>query len=981
MASPELNLNTDDDLDDVDCKEVTTEVFKKKLKKYSNDAFSVINFNIRSCRKNFPLFLAFLGQLVYSFSLIVLTETWLIKDIDLGFDLKNYKQLNLYRSSHGGGIKALYRDDFKTELLENFTYINNVMEVLTFWLIKGNIKLLICCIYKPPNTNPNLFNEILHEFLSNLPRSAEIILLGDLNVNLYNPMSLPYINLFISNMLSLNFHPVIKHASKLNLDNNITHFSLIDHIWCNFYSGSNHQSYVIHYPLTDHFPVSYLFNRNIVSTPIIKKFRLMNDERNGQFIAMVNNTDFTNIFSVNNPSDAFDKFYKIIMKIFNTCFPVKTKIIRHNKIKVPWMTKKLKMCIRKKFKLYCLMRRGLITRHSFRTYKKTLNWVSKKIRTQYYFKKFHLCKSNIKKTWSNINEVMQRVKNNSILKIVDTEGQEYSGNQLPNLFNNYFTNVVQTLISNLPQGINYDYFNRIPVNRDSCFFYPASDSECSNIIKIMGNKGNVMNDISFKYIKLIADKVVPVITHIYNLCLEQGIYPHSMKIARVIPLFKSGSRQSLNNYRPISTLICFNKIFERLTFNRMSNFINYYRLLSNYQFGFRANYSTGFAVFSLLSDYFMTFNKKLYTVALYLDLSKAFDSVNRDILLHKLNCFGFRGLTNDFIKSYLSNRKQFTDINGVKSSIGDINLGVPQGSVLGPLLFNVYINDLTNIDSECKKLLFADDGVFYVTDSCFEGCIDKLIVMISKISEWLNFNKLVANTGKTKIMLISTLPVVDLPEIYFNGSVIEWITNFKYLGVNIDNKLTFSVHASYVCRNLSRLQGIMYSLSKFLPKQVLMLIFRTLVVPAITYNIYIWGNTFDVHLNPIKVKLNNILRIISNVRYYNGIPDIPLSRMYVDLNILKFNDLYKLYLLKFLHKILYGNNDYYAKYFSHLLPTHSYNTRNTRINLPSVRLVVERNFTIFQLCKLINEIPSEWLEPQSLFTLSRKFTISAISQY
>ena len=981
MESPILEINVDNENMNIPCGEVSQDDFKQKISQYNKKSFSIINFNIRSCRRNFSVFLAYLSQLLFQFSIIVLTESWLTLDIDNGFDISNYRQLNVYRNSHGGGIKAYYDQSFNVNLLDEFTYVSNLMEVLTFYLLKDNIKYLICCVYRPPSCNPIAFNEAFLTYLLSLPVGQKVFLIGDFNINLYNPNDFLYVNNFTSNLLSLNFYPIVTRASKLNINSIISRFSLIDHIWHNFYEGFDHVSYVVHFALTDHFPVSFLFKNNNKSKLHKVKFRSTNNNNINYFIDLINNADFSNVFLVNNANDAFNIFYEKIMYLFNHCFPIKRK--NKDKFNEPWINRKLKLCIKKKYRLFNLLKRGLISKQSFNTYRNVLIWVTKKMRQRYYREKFESNFKNSKRTWNNINDLLNRKKHNKISQIIDQHGTVYNNNDLPNIFNNYFVDVVSSLIQHIPSGINYNYINEIKSNVNSCYFVPTSQNEINDIVQFMENKGNNLYDITPKFIKIIMNKISPIIVYLYNFCLETGVYPNKMKIARVIPLYKSGLATSTNNYRPISNLISFNKIFEKLTYNRMLNFIEQFYPLSPFQYGFKRDSSTTHAILNILTDFFKTFNKQLYTIAIFLDLSKAFDSVNIDILLHKLYRRGFRGPSYEFIKSYLYNRQQYVTISDFKSDFRNIRSGVPQGSVLGPLLFNVYIDDLSEID-DCGKIFFADDAAFYVSDNSLEKCIDRINNLLNKISNWLLNNKLLLNTKKTKLMLITPKNVEIMPIVTFNGVVIEWVNNFKYLGFYIDNKLNFSTHASYINQRLSCLLGMFYSISNYVPRETLITLYHSLVVPTISQNLIVWGNIANIHLDQISVKLNKILRIILRIKLDNNrIPLMATNEMYKQLNLLKFSDIYKFLLLKFFHLTFNRSSDHssFIEHFLPLLPVHNYSTRNSRINLPYVRLNIEKNFVIFQVCKLINELPEELLLPQSKALLKKNFHNFAINQY
>ena len=274
---------------------------------------------------------------------------------------------------------------------------------------------------------------------------------------------------------------------------------------------------------------------------------------------------------------------------------------------------------------------------------------------------------------------------------------------------------MSNITESLPQGINFNYLNSLNRNHHTCFLVPTDEIEVAGIIKAMPNKGNSIVDIKPHILLLISDIFCKVIAYLYNLSISNGIYPELLKIGRVVPVFKSGDPSKISNYRPITNLLNVNKIFELLTYKRIMKFIERFDLLTSQQFGFRKAKNTTQAIFKLTTDILRTFHEKSYTVALFLDLSKAFDTISREILVEKLLSYGFRGVTNSYLSSYLSDRKQYVNLGNHKSSTESINHGVPQGSVLGPLLSNIYINDIVIVGT-AKKILFADDAVFYITE-------------------------------------------------------------------------------------------------------------------------------------------------------------------------------------------------------------------------------------------------------------------------
>ena len=506
-------------------------------------------------------------------------------------------------------------------------------------------------------------------------------------------------------------------------------------------------------------------------------------------------------------------FFDKLNGIYNLCFPLKNKKIKEKSISAPWMTNKLKKCIRKKYKLYNEYKRGLITKRSFNVYKNLLSHVTKKIREKYYKDKFNRDR-DVKKVWSNINFVLNRKKNNNEVNLVDDNGNVVPREFVSEHMNNYFTSNVYELVASMPSNINWEYFKTIPRLLQSCILYPTNIVEVCTVMRELPNKGHIIFDIKPNLLLLIIDYISPIIEYLYNFCILRGVYPDKLKLARVVPIYKSGPKNVKSNYRPISNLCSINKIFEILTSRRLLSFFENFNVLSSYQYGFRELSSTNLAIFNLTNDILKTFNSKQFTIALFLDLKKAFDTVNLDILLHKLSFYGVRGNVLSFIRSYLTNRRQYVNVNGSSSGVKDVSVGVPQGSVLGPLFFNIFINDICKISS-AKKILFADDAVFYITDSSFQSCIYKLNQLINQLSEWLLNNKLIANVSKTKLMVFTPKHIKDLPDIYFNNEILEWVTNIKYLGMIIDNDLSFISHSRQVFRKLSKLHGIIYVSSFF----------------------------------------------------------------------------------------------------------------------------------------------------------------------
>ena len=294
----------------------------------------------------------------------------------------------------------------------------------------------------------------------------------------------------------------------------------------------------------------------------------------------------------------------------------------------------------------------------------------------------------------------------SVQKIVTDDGGELVGIALLNQFNDYFIRVVSHLTENMHHIVDYNYFRNIQTVVQSYYFVPRDESKVTANLQSMPHKGNSLLDIKPCLLHLTWNIVVPVIVFLYNFGIANGLYPDPLKIGQVVPVFKSSEKTKVNNYRLISILTTINKIFKILTYNWMMVFVECHKTHSHLQYGFMKGRSTTLAILMVVNDILRTIHDKTYAVALNLDLTKAFDTVNRDILVHKSGIYCFRGNFNSFLATYLTNTQQFVYLLGQRSKVKSVSTGVPQGSVLGPLLFSLSSHAIVNIDI-AEKVLFV----------------------------------------------------------------------------------------------------------------------------------------------------------------------------------------------------------------------------------------------------------------------------------
>ena len=362
-----------------------------------------------------------------------------------------------------------------------------------------------------------------------------------------------------------------------------------------------------------------------------------------------------------------------------------------------------------------------------------------------------------------------------------------------------------------------------------------------------------------------------------------GIFPRSCKIAKIVPLFKTGKTEELTNYRPISILTCFSKIFEKLIYNRLISFFQKSSVLHDSQYGFRNGMSTTHAVLDDLTSTCEQINNEQYTGLILLDFKKAFDTVCHRKLLQKLEHYGIRGEALKLLHSFLSNRQQFVSFQDLSSKTLTNNYGVPQGSTLGPLLFLIYINDIPNALNSIPRL-FAD-GTCLVIHSANPGLLrNNIIRELQKVHIRTNANTITVNPKKTMTLIIPSKIIKPSPdiEIQFLNTSISANDQIKYLGITIDTRLNFEEHIGVVAKKISRSLGVRCKLRNVLPPKALLVLYYSMIHPHLLYGITIWGNRCKKYLKRLRTLQNKAVKVLGGGRWQDH-----ASAYYLQLNILK----------------------------------------------------------------------------------------------
>ena len=860
------------------CQNIRSQEVEPLLKDNQNN-FNTLFYNIDGNKSNFNVFVTEIVRLQEELSFIGLAETNVNSDQKDLYPLDNFKSYysdKLENKKSGTGVALYVNKKFNVMKNIDASVTKTHLESLFLHVSKDKLKANVGVVYRPPNSCFNDFIDDMRNIMKTLPKTITYIL-GDFNLDLHKSEVNSNIGKFEEFFMSEGLFPVVSISTHHNKSKNSK--SCIDNIFTNKTESINYSG-VVGNCGSGHFPIfstSKLdYNLKPRQKEKITQYYNFSHKNTDNFVKKLEEN--ANTLIGNDPTTPpnfsifLEKYKEYLDESCKLAIPKKTV---RNIINNPWINDSIISAIARKDELYknwkstCTKNNpdGNRDLHKiFSDYRRVLKHIVTYEKKKYNHEKFEKASGDPKKTWEIINQLRGKHKREIKPVFIINNKRITERRVIANEFNKYFVAIAGKLNESV-QIEPGDYKSFLPKSQMHSMFLSDCTAEEVNttIAELQTGKSS---DIPIGIIKKTAKIISPILSYHFNYLMEIGQFPDELKLGKITPIYKKENEEFLENYRPVSTLPIFGKIFEKIIYSRLYNYFTSKGILHDKQFGFRKFHSTSHALNYSTDLIRNSLEKGDHVLGIFIDLSKAFDTIDHKILIEKLEHYGVRGKALSLLQSYLYKRNQCVSTLGEVSENLTVMFGVPQGSCLGPLLFLIYVNDVSNVSKTSEMILFADDTNIFVKAKSKQEVYNKANRILKQLSKYTMLNKLHINLEKSCFMDFSKattntiLDDEDYQPIIIGTTEISKVSETKFLGVTIDDRLSWNAHIKALSKKLASCTGSINQIATYIPENLFMNLYHTLFESYLTYGITVWGSMSDTKLKRLFIAQKKIVRVL-----------------------------------------------------------------------------------------------------------------------